>query len=186
MKANCSSRIFDQQSICACGEVSSLPLYWPLLSIVEIRSAFPIAITYKYRKTDREKKRKEKQKHILNILRHFVLYATRSRMDRRGERRRRKSWADTDKSCEAHLQESSTLAASGSRTELELERGFKGGRLQGKQCGLGLAILKHVAKCSRRGLRLALKWVQHWLWGSLSRCLTACHRQALRQTSNLK
>lgn len=133
------------------------PFCWPLLSIVEIRSAFPIAITYKYRKTDREK-RKEKQKHILNILRHFVLYATRSRMDRRGERRRWKSWADTDKSCEAHLQESSTLAASGSRTELELERGFKGGRLKGKQCGLGLAILKHVAKCSRRGPRGRLAW----------------------------
>lgn len=29
----------------------------------------------------------------------------------------------------------------------------KGGGWRGKQCGLGLAILKHVAKCSRRGPR---------------------------------
>lgn len=78
-------------------------------------------------------------------------------MDRRGERRRRKSWADTDKSCEAHLQESSTLAASGSRTELELERGIKGGAA-GETVRIGAGDTETCCKMQSEGnAGLALK-----------------------------
>lgn len=95
-------------------------------------------------------------------------------MDRRGERRRRKSWADTDKSCEAHLQESSTLAASGSRTELELERGLRREKAAGETVRIGAGDTETCCKMQSEGTAPGLKMsatLAVWQSVSLSDCL---------------
>lgn len=189
MKANCSSRIFDQQSICACGEVSCLPLL--LTFAVHCRNSQRISNSHNLqipknwqRKKERKTKthsqhftplcvvchtlsngpqRREKEVKILGW--HWqVVWSTPARVKHAG-RKRHSNWTGTGK-------------------------GLQRGEAEGETVRIGAGDTETCCKMQSEGTALlpglALKWVQHWLCSSLSRCLTACHRLALRQTSNLK